>query len=71
MIVVGNKANQYCLYRKTSNANVVTFYADSLKYMNNLKLLYKNNKITLEEALNLSENIYKEANKYGLEFRKI
>lgn len=71
MIVVGNKANQYCLYRKTSNANVVTFYADSLKYMNNLKLLYKNNKITLEEALNLSESIYKEANKYGLEFRKI
>lgn len=71
MIVVGNKANQYFLYRKTSNANVVTFYADSLKYMNNLKLLYKNNKITLEEALNLSENIYKEANKYGLEFRKI
>lgn len=71
MIVVGNKANQYFLYRKTSNANVVTFYADSLKYMNNLKLLYKNNKITLEEAINLSENIYKEANKYGLEFRKI
>lgn len=70
MIVVGNDCNQYLLY-KTEKANAKAFYNEYSQHMNNLLKSYQEEKISLEEALNLSENIYKEANKYGLEFRKI
>ena len=69
MIVVGNDCNQYLLY-KTEKANAKAFYNEYSQHMNNLLKLYQEEKISLKEALELSKNIYKGVEQYGIKYKE-
>ncbi len=69
MIVVGNDCNQYLLY-KTEKEKAKLFNKKLESYMSDLLALYQDDKISLEEALDLSKNIYKGVEKYGLKFKE-